>query len=55
MELAQTITQLISNVGYPIAMSLILLWYINSKEEKQNALLLEIKEVLAVIKEHMYK
>ena len=50
-----SIVQLISNVGYPIAMSLILLWYINTKEEKQNNLLLEVKEVLIVIKNYIEK
>lgn len=65
----EQILSMISNVGYPIAMSLILLWYIKTKEDSNTAVLnelkakeeantevlKELKEVLSVIKEHLYK
>lgn len=36
METAQLILNAISTIGFPIVLTLILLWYINKKDEKQD-------------------
>lgn len=36
METATMILNAISSIGFPIVLTLILLWYINKKDEKQD-------------------
>lgn len=47
MEYADVIIQAISTIGFPIAMCLIMFWFLNKEQENHKAEMLELKDVIA--------
>ena len=47
MEYADLITQVISTVGFPIAMSLIMFYFLQKEQENHKEEMLELKSVIA--------
>ena len=47
MEYADMIVQIISTIGFPIAMCLIMFWFLNKEQETHKQEMLELKDVLA--------
>lgn len=47
MEYADMIVQVISTIGFPIAMCLIMFWFLNKEQETHKQEMLELKDVLA--------
>ena len=47
MEYAELITQVISTVGFPIAMSLIMFYFLQKEQENHKEEMLELKNVIA--------
>lgn len=47
MEYADVIVQVISTVGFPVAMSLIMFWFLNKEQENHKTEMLELKDVIA--------
>ena len=45
----ETITQLISNVGFPIACCIGMFWYINNTQKETNQLLTNLNETMTKI------
>ena len=45
----ETITQLISNVGFPIACCIGMFWYINNTQKETNQLLTNLTETMTKI------
>ena len=47
MEYADIITQVISTVGFPIAMCVLMFWFLNKEQETHKSEMNELKEVIA--------
>ena len=47
MEYADMIVQIISTVGFPIAMCVIMFWFLNKEQENHKNEMLELKDVIA--------
>ena len=47
MEYIDVIVQVISTIGFPIAMCLIMFWFLNKEQETHKQEMLELKDVLA--------
>lgn len=47
MEYAEIITQVISTVGFPIAMCVLMFWFLNKEQETHKAEMLDLKDVIA--------
>lgn len=47
MEYVDVIVQVISTIGFPIAMCLIMFWFLNKEQETHKQEMLELKDVLA--------
>ena len=47
MEYAEIIVQAISTVGFPIAMCIIMFWFLNKEQETHKSEMLDLKEVIA--------
>lgn len=47
MEYADVIVQVISTVGFPIAMCVIMFWFLNKEQENHKTEMLELKDVIA--------
>lgn len=47
MEYADVIVQVVSTVGFPIAMCLIMFWFLNKEQENHKTEMLELKDVIA--------
>lgn len=47
MEYADVIVQVISTVGFPVAMCLIMFWFLNKEQENHKTEMLELKDVIA--------
>lgn len=45
-EIIDGVVQIITNVGFPIAMCLLLFYYMNKQNEKFNEILGEVKEAI---------
>ena len=45
-----TITSMISNVGFPIAMCLLMMWYIYTSQSKLTEAINELKETMVEVK-----
>ncbi len=49
-DVANTVTNLISNVGFPIAMCLLMMWYIYTSQSKLTEAINELKETMVEVK-----
>ena len=49
-EAVSTVTSLISNVGFPIAMCLLMMWYIYTSQSKLTEAINELKETMVEVK-----
>lgn len=47
MEYADVIVQVVSTVGFPIAMCLIMFWFLNKEQENHKTEMNELKEVIS--------
>ena len=47
MEYAEVITQVISTVGFPIAMCVLMFWFLNKEQETHKQEMNELKDVIA--------
>ena len=47
MEYIDVIVQAISTIGFPIAMCLIMFWFLNKEQENHKAEMMELKDVIA--------
>lgn len=47
MEYAEIITQVISTVGFPIAMCVLMFWFLTKEQETHKAEMLDLKDVIA--------
>lgn len=47
MEYADIIIQVISTVGFPVAMCILMFWFLTKEQENHKAEMLELKEVIA--------
>lgn len=47
MEYADVIVQVVSTVGFPIAMCLIMFWFLNKEQETHKQEMNELKDVIA--------
>lgn len=47
MEYIDVVVQAISTIGFPIAMCLIMFWFLNKEQENHRAEMLELKDVIA--------
>ncbi len=47
MEYIDVVVQAISTIGFPIAMCLIMFWFLNKEQENHKAEMLELKDVIA--------
>lgn len=47
MENLDVIMQVVSTVGFPVAMSLVLLWFLKTEQESHKAEMNDLKEVIA--------
>lgn len=47
MEYAEIITQVISTVGFPIAMCVLMFWFLNKEQETHKAEMFDLKDVIA--------
>lgn len=47
MDNIDVITQLITNIGFPVAMCLMMFWFLNKEQETHKAEMLELKDVIA--------
>ena len=47
MEYIDVVVQAISTIGFPIAMCLIMFWFLNKEQETHKAEMLELKDVIA--------
>lgn len=46
MEYADIVVQIISTVGFPIAMCVIMFWFLNKEQENHKAEMFELKDVI---------
>lgn len=46
MEYADIVVQIISTVGFPIAMCVLMFWFLNKEQENHKAEMLELKDVI---------
>ena len=46
MEYADMVVQIISTVGFPIAMCVLMFWFLNKEQETHKAEMLELKDVI---------
>lgn len=49
------VVQIISTLGFPIAMCVFFCWYVVNSNEKTSTILNQMNETLAVIKEYIQK
>lgn len=49
-DVVQTVTNLISNVGFPIAMCLIMMWYIYTSQSKLTEAINELRETMVEVR-----
>ena len=47
METVDVIVQVISTVGFPVAMSILLLWFLKTEQENHKAEMNSLKDVIA--------
>lgn len=47
MEYADIIIQVISTVGFPVAMCILMFWFLNKEQDNHKTEMLELKEVIA--------
>lgn len=47
METVDVIVQVISTVGFPVAMSIMLLWFLKTEQENHKTEIIGLKDVLA--------
>lgn len=47
MEYADIVVQIISTVGFPIAMCMLMFWFLNKEQETHKAEMLELKDVIS--------
>lgn len=47
MEYIDVVVQAISTIGFPIAMCLIMFWFLNKEQENHKAEMMELKDVIA--------
>lgn len=47
MEYADVIIQVISTVGFPVAMCILMFWFLTKEQDNHKAEMLELKEVIA--------
>lgn len=46
MEYADIVVQIISTVGFPIAMCVLMFWFLHTEQETHKAEMLELKDVI---------
>ena len=49
-DVVSTVTSLISNVGFPIAMCLIMMWYIYTSQSKLTEAINELRETMVEVR-----
>lgn len=49
-DIVPTITNLISNVGFPIAMCLLMMWYIYTSQSKLTEAINELRETMVEVR-----
>lgn len=47
MEYADVIVQIVSTVGFPIAMTLLMFWFLNREQENHKVEMNDLKDVIA--------